>query len=176
MPYSGQVPIAGAEKRRTGAILRSARRMMSCAKSASVPFFYVLYVLPACRTREQNRTKRTVDLNSDIVREPVDRRGNRRDRSLRPVWLFAVGDSAEEGGRRSRRHVEPNRHPPTSLSTRRRCSTTFSLPVSVSIRTQKVFERKRRYFVDNSVGWHLETNSFHQHVRLLMKISPHTFF
>ena len=28
----------------------------------------------------------------------------------------------------------------------------------------------------NSVGWHLATNSFHQHVRLLMEISPHTFF
>ena len=28
----------------------------------------------------------------------------------------------------------------------------------------------------NSVGWHLATNSFHQHVCLLMEISPHTFF
>ena len=28
----------------------------------------------------------------------------------------------------------------------------------------------------NSVRWHLATNSFHQHVRLLMEISPHTFF
>ena len=30
--------------------------------------------------------------------------------------------------------------------------------------------------VYNSVRWHLATNSFHQHVRLLMEISPHTFF
>ena len=42
---------------------------------------------------------------------------------------------------------------------------------------QKVSERKRRYFADNSVGWHLEleTNSVHQHVRLLMEISPRTY-
>ena len=41
------------------------------------------------------------------------------------------------------------------------------------------FERKKKsngndVFADNSVGWHLATNSFHQHVRLLMEISPHT--
>ena len=39
-----------------------------------------------------------------------------------------------------------------------------------------VFRRKSHIFADNSVGWHLATNSFHQHVRLLMEISPHTFF
>ena len=31
-------------------------------------------------------------------------------------------------------------------------------------------------FADNSVRWHLATNSFHQHVRLHIKISPHTLF
>ena len=36
-----------------------------------------------------------------------------------------------------------------------------------------VFRRKSHIFADNSVGWHLATNSFHQHVRLLMEISPH---
>ena len=38
------------------------------------------------------------------------------------------------------------------------------------------FRTKSRYFTDNSAEWNLATNSFHQHVRLLMKISPHTFF
>ena len=38
------------------------------------------------------------------------------------------------------------------------------------------FRTKSRYFADNSAGWNLTTNSFHQHVRLLMEISPHTFF
>ena len=43
------------------------------------------------------------------------------------------------------------------------------------------FERKKKsngndVFADNSVGWHLATNPFHQHVRLLMEISPNTFF
>ena len=41
---------------------------------------------------------------------------------------------------------------------------------------KKVFRRKSHIFADNSVRWHLATNSFHQHVRLLMEISPHTFF
>ena len=35
---------------------------------------------------------------------------------------------------------------------------------------------KSRHFTDNSVGWNLATNSFHQHVRLLVEISPHTCF
>ena len=39
-----------------------------------------------------------------------------------------------------------------------------------------VFRRKSHIFACNSVGWHLETNSFLQHVRLLMEVSPHTFF
>ena len=41
---------------------------------------------------------------------------------------------------------------------------------------KKVFRRKSHIFADNSVRWHLATNSFHQHVRLLMEILPHTFF
>ena len=38
------------------------------------------------------------------------------------------------------------------------------------------FRPKSRHFTDYSAGWNLATNSFHQHVRLLMEISPHTFF
>ena len=30
--------------------------------------------------------------------------------------------------------------------------------------------------VDNSVGWHLETDSFHKHLRLIQKISAHASF
>ena len=41
---------------------------------------------------------------------------------------------------------------------------------------KKVFRRKSHISADNSVRWHLATNSFHQHVRLLMEISPHAFF
>ena len=41
---------------------------------------------------------------------------------------------------------------------------------------QSKFWTKTRHFTDNSAGWHLATNSFHQHARLLMEISPHTFF
>ena len=52
----------------------------------------------------------------------------------------------------------------------------MALPVRLSFRTQKEFERTRRFFVDNSVGWYLAANSFHQHVRLLMEISLHAFF
>ena len=38
------------------------------------------------------------------------------------------------------------------------------------------FRTKTRHFTDNPAGWHLVTNSFHQHARLLMEISPHAFF
>ena len=38
------------------------------------------------------------------------------------------------------------------------------------------FRTKSRHFTENSAGWNLATNSFHQHVRLLMEISPRTFF
>jgi len=40
----------------------------------------------------------------------------------------------------------------------------------------KLIPPKSRHFIDSSAGWNLATNSFHQNVRLLMEISPHTFF
>ena len=41
---------------------------------------------------------------------------------------------------------------------------------------QKSIRTQTAHFADNSDGWHLATNAFHQHVRLLMEMSPHTFF
>ena len=41
---------------------------------------------------------------------------------------------------------------------------------------KKVFRRKSHIFADFFVGWHLEKKSRNYYVRLLMEISPHTFF
>ena len=58
---------------------------------------------------------------------------------------------------------------------------TRSLHISTRYLYVPEFERKQNSngngaFADNSVGWHLAKKSFHQHVRLLMEISPHTLF
>ena len=42
--------------------------------------------------------------------------------------------------------------------------------------SKNVFRRKSHIFADFSVGWHLEKKSRNFYVRLLMEISPHTFF
>ena len=48
--------------------------------------------------------------------------------------------------------------------------------LSVSVFRREKYSDGDHISAYNSVGWHLATNSFHQYVRLLMKISPHTFF
>ena len=58
-----------------------------------------------------------------------------------------------------------------------RCGPTVRLKCTASNSTSPCkYSDGESIFTDNSAGCHLETNSFHQHVRLLMEISPHTFF
>ena len=47
---------------------------------------------------------------------------------------------------------------------------------SVAVFRRRNYSDGDHIFAYNSVRWHLATNSFHQHVRLLMEISPHAFF
>ena len=42
-------------------------------------------------------------------------------------------------------------------------------------RSQNSAQRINSAQTANSAGWHLATNSFHKHMRMILEISPHTF-
>ena len=95
---------------------------------------------------------------------------------------FSDGRGRYQAGRREEWHgVNLNRACRGDRRSRARVSNTynrrdFQNTVYKVASSHSSFLRRLTLVVDNySVGWHLETNSFHQHVRLIYEISIHTF-
>ena len=96
-----------------------------------------------------------------------------RSRGVTPLAISHSHERGHGGSRRDHDGSQWGRNGAARRTLERQTALTINRPELLKTRNQLHATRDQN---DNSVGWHLTTNSFHQHVRLLKKISPHTFF